>query len=736
MKYLNKSLIFSSVLAASVSYALAEDTSSGKLTYEAAQFTTAGTTTGADNTHASGDLMKQEISARLYFDGDASENATYHVELQAYNNSKAVTNNDTNEAYTQRDPLREAYIDTSYGDWLVRAGKQQVVWGTADGAKLLDMINPTDYTEMAQNQMEDSRIPVWMVNAEKDLEDGGNVQVIVSEPRENIFAGLNRQIDTSERSNQSLNYWLNPANLGVIDIAGTGTDTGHPFKLMGPDSITGAKNGFLNIVPDMGTISTLFGSAFSPKLDGEGDAYGTANYGYDMDGGLKAIAIGADASADASYTNPVNYFTVAAFTSGGNLQTLGCMFGEMQNGDDMSNLDTCESGDAFTQVMFSSYLANMQAGSSYLETVPLQGDGLDTNMTGTQALAGFASMFGTTLFDGSNASSAATAANITTAFEYMPNATFGTFDAFGGATSKYVYKMPSTTDADVALRYKNSTPSGINYSLNYAYAYDKNPIINMRWENSSGTKLDTEYRDVPGGGYTLVLTDGTNYYGASNDNNATLVFEQETKRVHNIGGSFDMAIDTPDLGPVVIRGEALYMKDTYSPVMDRNKLSYGDLVGALTMRKGDRFKYVLGADITALTNMMVSVQFIRDTNLDHIDNNVDYDGATCNSANCGVYTVDYSTMHLSNGFNKAAKNKDFYSLFLSKPFGESGQHRWNNILMLEETGGRWNRFDIEYAIDDNTVGSVEWNKYWGDNNTQFGQLKNSSNIQVGLKYTF
>jgi len=156
------------------------------------------------------------------------------------------------------------------------------------------------------------------------------------------------------------------------------------------------------------------------------------------------------------------------------------------------------------------------------------------------------------------------------------------------------------------------------------------------------------------------------------------------------------------------------------------------------MKKGDRFKYVLGADITALTNMMVSVQFIQDRNLDYVDNATDWDGSACaaGATNCGEYTTDYPTMHLTNGFNKAEENKNFYSLFLSKPFGESGQHRWNNIFMLEQAGGRWNRFDIEYAIDDNTVGSVEWNKYWGDNNTQFGQLKNSSNIQLGLKYTF
>ena len=42
--------------------------------------------------------------------------------------------------------------------------------------------------------------------------------------------------------------------------------------------------------------------------------------------------------------------------------------------------------------------------------------------------------------------------------------------------------------------------------------------------------------------------------------NGNLRFTQEVKRVKNIGGSFDMAIETAALGPVVIRGEALYTK--------------------------------------------------------------------------------------------------------------------------------------------------------------------------------
>jgi hypothetical protein len=73
---------------------------------------------------------------------------------------------------------------------------------------------------------------------------------------------------------------------------------------------------------------------------------------------------------------------------------------------------------------------------------------------------------------------------------------------------------------------------------------------------------------------------------------------------------------------------------------------------------------------------------------------------------------------------------------MSKPFGAEQQHRWNNIFMYEENGGKWNRADVEYSFNDELIGSAEYNKYWGNENTQFGQLKNSTNLQLGLKYIF
>jgi hypothetical protein len=326
-------------------------------------------------------------------------------------------------------------------------------------------------------------------------------------------------------------------------------------------------------------------------------------------------------------------------------------------------------------------------------------------------------------------------ANPTETFHYMPNATFATFDQFVGATSKYTVDHDSTPT--LATRYKNTTSDGLNYSVNVMHGNDTNPYIDTYWTSSAdGSVLAETASNSAGGFYTTNnLGNGTTVGGsAAGSTHAIFNMVEKLNKITQLGGSFDTAIETASLGPVVLRGEALYQKDVMSPVVTRKDstgvdLNHGFLVNALKMVKGDRFKFVLGADMTALTNMMVSVQFIQDSNLDYVD------VGSSGEANW-KYTADQATMHLTNNLNKATKDKNFYSIFLSKPFGASGEHRWNNILMLEENGGKWNRLDAEFSIDDDTQATVEYNKYWGNENTQFGQLEKSSNIQVGVKYSF
>ena len=668
------SIALAAVFSSSVAFAEAEVT--GKIIHESGFFSTAGALIGASSTnaysasastsHGKNDAFKRETSAKIYIDGDAdqlTEGATYHVELNLMRDGKAIDAYDSNESYTQRDALREAYVDMEQGDWSIRAGKQQVVWGTADGMKLLDNVNPTDYSEMAQNQMEDSRMPVWMINAETDVKSGGNFQVIVLEGKSHKIAGL--------------------GNAAAKGTTHTNSDSGQAFVMKGADTLTGPVNGFLDIAPALGKVAY----SFSNDAGGAGTQLAGA-YGYTVNGFTQGIA------------GDFKYFCNGATADA------DCLAG----------------------------IAN--------------GTGNPTDPTGS----GFAANTGGQDANAHNLIDAETGVgtwdtdNPNSMFEYMPDATFATFDTFVSMTSEY--RTEDITDKSVGFKFKNSTDTGLNYSLNFLRHADPNPYVDLSYEKQDGTKL---YEVAGSGNFTssveLCTTNATcssAVGGAAGvvtgvDANVTsaaanLVMTEKHATITSVGGSFDTAIETAELGPVVLRGEFIYDKDTMQPVVTRKSsdnldLAHGFFIHALTSKKTDFAKFVLGADMTAMTNMMVSAQIIQIRNLDFVDE------GNKDSTNW-KYTGDTAVMHLSNNMQKAVENKEFYSLFFSKPFGASGEHRWNNIFMFEENGGKWNRLDAEFSIDDDTQATVEYNKYWGDANTQFGQLEASSNIQVGVKYSF
>jgi len=75
--------------------------------------------------------------------------------------------------------LRECYLDVLTDNLDMRLGKQQVVWGTADGVRILDLINPLDYREWTLKDYIDSRIPLWMLNVEGKLLMDGQLQLLL-----------------------------------------------------------------------------------------------------------------------------------------------------------------------------------------------------------------------------------------------------------------------------------------------------------------------------------------------------------------------------------------------------------------------------------------------------------------------------------------------------------------------------------------------------------------------------
>lgn len=62
--------------------------------------------------------------------------------------------------------LRELVLSRRTRSSTFKLGRQQVIWGKADGIRLLDVVNPLDQREFLLENFTDSRIPLWMANAE------------------------------------------------------------------------------------------------------------------------------------------------------------------------------------------------------------------------------------------------------------------------------------------------------------------------------------------------------------------------------------------------------------------------------------------------------------------------------------------------------------------------------------------------------------------------------------------
>ncbi len=84
----------------------------------------------------------EKLNGRSYF--FASVNATYNNVLPEL--SKIW--------------FREAFMEYTGRNWGVKAGRQIIIWGKADGLKITDVISPMDLTEFLAQDYDDIRMPV------------------------------------------------------------------------------------------------------------------------------------------------------------------------------------------------------------------------------------------------------------------------------------------------------------------------------------------------------------------------------------------------------------------------------------------------------------------------------------------------------------------------------------------------------------------------------------------------
>ena len=74
--------------------------------------------------------------------------------------------------------LRELYYEKEFEQLNLKIGKMQSVWGKADGIKLLDVLNPQDFSEFILQPFDESRIPLWSLDLNYIFNDALQMEII------------------------------------------------------------------------------------------------------------------------------------------------------------------------------------------------------------------------------------------------------------------------------------------------------------------------------------------------------------------------------------------------------------------------------------------------------------------------------------------------------------------------------------------------------------------------------
>lgn len=159
----------------------------------------------------------------LFFDLKKFYDSVYDIAGE-YKNGSYKTATNTGNKY-----LKEVFVDFDYEPFFLRIGRQQVVWGTADGVRVLDCINPGDSRYAYLDDASEYRIPLWMVRLEYSPIEDGNLQFLIIpdfEPNYSSSYGDVFVYRVVEKSAEKL-ATLPPGTTIVIDDRIPDEDLGH-----------------------------------------------------------------------------------------------------------------------------------------------------------------------------------------------------------------------------------------------------------------------------------------------------------------------------------------------------------------------------------------------------------------------------------------------------------------------------------------------------------------------------
>lgn len=107
--------------------------------------------------------------------------------------------------------IREFYIQAGFDRFMVRAGKQVVVWGETDGGVINDVVSPRNESEFVFTDLEDSRLGQYMASMDVYSDYGDILFFVTFKPFFNdtpdggsrYYRGLDQAVVTEERTDFS-----------------------------------------------------------------------------------------------------------------------------------------------------------------------------------------------------------------------------------------------------------------------------------------------------------------------------------------------------------------------------------------------------------------------------------------------------------------------------------------------------------------------------------------------------
>jgi hypothetical protein len=107
--------------------------------------------------------------------------------------------------------IREFYIQAGFDRFMIRAGKQVVVWGETDGDVINDVVSPRDESEFIFMDLEDSRLGQYMASMDLYSDYGDFLFLVTFKPGLNdtpdrgtrYYRGLGEAVVTEERTDFS-----------------------------------------------------------------------------------------------------------------------------------------------------------------------------------------------------------------------------------------------------------------------------------------------------------------------------------------------------------------------------------------------------------------------------------------------------------------------------------------------------------------------------------------------------